>query len=218
MILIRNNSNMRQIYIAIDGEAGSGKGTLAKSLSLYFKFPHIDTGKLYRLFAYKISNQDLTQENIDKYIAEVKNEPDFGNPHITSEEVGKITSIISQNKNVRNVMTKLQKEMAEDISQQHNGVILDGRDIGTVILPNANVKLFLTAKNEVKAQRRYEELKNADYNEILQKIIERDNRDKERENAPLKPADDAIIIDTSYMTQEEVLNQAIEICEKQLNI
>lgn len=209
------------INIAIDGPAGVGKSTIARALSEELGYTYIDTGALYRalgvFFADKgLSGDDETEIGNALESVEIGIEYEDGEQHVfvngtdvtgrlRTEEISRMASKTSAYAQVRAKLLDIQRELAAS-----RDAIMDGRDIGTVILPNADVKIFLTARPEVQAMRRYRQLeekdalKGATYESILADITERDYRDSHREIAPLKPADDAVTIDTSDMTIEEV--------------
>lgn len=212
--------------VAIDGPAGAGKSTIAKSVAAELNFIYVDTGAMYRAIAlYLIRNGITADENakISEKCREAKvsiqyvdgkqvvllNGEDV-NPYIRTEEVGNMASASSTNPDVRAQLLDLQRDLAAN-----NDVIMDGRDIGTNILPNAQVKIYLTASIEVRAKRRYNELVakglDCDLKEIEKDIAERDERDMNREIAPLKQAEDAVFLDTSDMSIEEVKNAIIDL-------
>lgn len=206
------------INIAIDGPAGAGKSTVAKAVAKKFGYIYVDTGALYRSIGVnalkhgvKTTDKEkvvalLPQTNVElKYIDGAQRV--FLNGEDVSEEIrfpeaSMAASNVSAIPEVREFLLELQQEMAK----QYN-VVMDGRDIGTVILPDAQFKFFLTASAEVRADRRYKELKekgiDVDYNALLEEIKQRDYNDSHRETAPLKQADDAILIDSSNLTLEE---------------
>lgn len=206
--------------IAIDGPAGAGKSSIAKLVAKELSFVYVDTGAMFRTMAYYFLNHGIdTQDeaavnaNCDKI--DIRIEYQEGTQHIylngqdvsdeiRQEEVGKNASVVAKYSNVRSKLLDLQRQMAASTD-----VIMDGRDIGTVVLPNAEVKIFLTASSRVRAERRYKELaeKGVECNidEIEKDIIARDHQDMTREIAPLKQAEDAVLLDTSYMTIPEVV-------------
>lgn len=212
--------------VAIDGPAGAGKSTIAKSVAAELNFIYVDTGAMYRAIAlYLIRNGIKADESakisekckeaqvsiqyVDGKQVVLLNGEDV-NPYIRTEEVGNMASASSTNPDVRAQLLDLQRDLAAN-----NDVIMDGRDIGTNILPNAQVKIYLTASIEVRAKRRYNELVakglSCDLKEIEKDIAERDERDMNREIAPLKQAEDAVFLDTSDMGIEEVKNAIIDL-------
>lgn len=210
------------IKVAIDGPAGAGKSTVAKKLSEKLKFTYIDTGAMYRALTYKAIINDVDISNKDKIIElaskiDIKLEGDkvlLDGTDVTNEIrtpiVSEQVSLVSKIPEVREIMVNLQRRMARDGS-----VIMDGRDISTIVMPDAQFKFFLTASAEVRARRRYCELvgKNVsvDYDDILSEIKKRDKIDMERDIAPLKISDDSIVIDTSNMTIDEVVCKMYDI-------
>ena len=206
--------------IAIDGTAGSGKGTISKRLAEKLNFYHLDTGAIYRTIAYcaKVNNVDINNEhavsemlkccdiciNLDngKQINMLNGEDVKNN--IRTPEIDVASSVVSVYDDVRKFATRIQHALAK----KHN-IIIEGRDIGTVVLPNADYKFFITAKPEVRAQRRLIQhgLNSGEYQKILQDIIERDERDMTRKISPLKRAEDAILIDNSNQTIEETVDE-----------
>lgn len=213
------------INIAIDGPAGAGKSSVSKAVANRLGFLYIDTGALYRTigFYFKINNFLPTNENIDfklsnlnielKYIDRTQHvflNGENVSDCIRTPEISSYASKISAIKEVRAFLLNTQRDIANK-----NNCIMDGRDIGTVVLPNANLKIFLTASAEIRAKRRVLQLKEngviTEYNKILEEIIERDNRDMSREEAPLKQAKDAIFLDTSEMSEDEVEKKIIDL-------
>lgn len=217
--------------IAIDGPAGAGKSTIAKKVAKALSFIYVDTGAMYRAMAYfllqqKIDGSDTKaiEENCSR--AEISIEYQNGeqvvllngenvNPYLRSEEVGNMASVSSANPKVRKQLLLLQRTLA-----QENDVVMDGRDIGTTILPNAQVKIYLTASADTRARRRSLELTEkgipCNLEEILRDIIERDERDMNREVSPLRQAEDAVLVDSSEMTIEEVVTCIIGIYEEKV--
>ena len=215
--------------IAIDGPAGAGKSTIAKLIAKKKNYIYVDTVAMYRAMALFFLESGVAPDEQDK-IAEACKDVDVTisyengeqivwlngrnvNGLIRTEEVGKMASASSANKDVREKLVELQRALAEKES-----VVMDGRDIGTVVLPNANVKVYLTASSRVRAVRRYEELKakgeQCDLEVIEKDIIERDYRDMNRDISPLKQAEDAVLLDSSDMTIEEVADAVIEMCSE----
>ena len=207
--------------IAIDGPAGAGKSTIAKRLAKELGYCYVDTGAIYRTVAYFFDLWGVAPKDIDgitRYIDEltigieydengtqhmIMNGMDVTND-IRTQEISQKASLVSAHAIVREMLLDMQR----DVAKQHN-VIMDGRDIGTVVLPKANVKIFLTASAEVRAQRRTDELiakgQKANYNQILKEIQQRDYQDTHREVAPLKLARDSIKVDTSALDIEGVI-------------
>lgn len=216
--------------IAIDGPAGAGKSTIAKRVAKLKEFIYVDTGAMYRAMAYYLLTQKVSPQD-SKAIEETCTGADITiryedgeqvvllngenvNSVIRSEEVGNMASLSSSNSKVRERLTQLQKELAAK-----NNVVMDGRDIGTCVLPDADVKVYLTASSAVRAKRRYDELiakgVACDIDKIEEDIIIRDRQDMTREIAPLKQAEDAILIDSSYMTIDEVADAILVLCDAQ---
>ncbi len=219
-------SERRDMNIAIDGPAGAGKSTIARKIAKKLGYIYVDTGAMYRAMAlYFIragvsaddtasidtgcENADISIEYRNGEQAVILNGEDVTGM-LRTEEVGNMASATSVNGNVRKKLVQLQQKLAAKAD-----VVMDGRDIGTVVLPDAEVKVFLTASSAVRAKRRYDELvakgESPDINKIEADIIERDERDMNREISPLRQADDATLIDSSYMTIEEVVNAVVEL-------
>ena len=198
------------MILAVDGPAASGKGTIAKALAEHFGLPHLDTGLLYRATALNLLAMGGDPESeFAAARATDLSQIDLADPELKSETVGGIASRISTYQMVRDALLERQRRFAA----QPGGAVLDGRDIGTVIAPEADVKLFVTASPEVRAQRRYAELKqigmDVHYADVLADIRARDARDTGREAAPLLAAQGAIILDTSSMSVDEAIAAAI---------
>ena len=203
--------------IAVDGPAASGKGTIARALAEHFGLPFMDTGLLYRAVALNLWRWggDPGSE-FDALRACDELNLDEGDPELRSEPVSKIASRISAYPEVRAALLDRQQSFAGQVS----GGVLDGRDIGTVIAPHADVKLFVTATAEVRAERRKRELESrgmhATYDDVLADIRARDERDSHREVAPLVPAKEAILLDTSNLTIEQAISEAVRVTEQRL--
>jgi len=203
--------------IAVDGPAASGKGTIARALATHFGLPHMDTGLLYRAVALNLwrwgGDPGIEFEAV-RACDDLGFDPD--DPELRSEPVSKIASAVSAYPSVRAALLQRQQDFAE----QEGGAVLDGRDIGTVIAPQADAKLFVTATAEVRAGRRMKELEgrgmHAAYEDVLADIRSRDERDSHREVAPLVPAKDAILLDTSNLTIEQAIAEAIRLTEQRL--
>lgn len=217
---------MKNFSIAIDGPAGAGKSTIAKAVSEHLSFIYVDTGAMYRAMALFIlrNNIDL---NDSKAVSEVYDDVDIKLDYIDkeqqiylndenvttiirSEEVGNGASVVSKHLIIREKLVELQKKIASDTS-----VVMDGRDIGTVVLPNADLKIYLTASPDERAKRRYLDLKNKGIDEDIDKIkadiIARDEQDMYRKNSPLTQAEDAIILDSSNMSIDEVVSEILRL-------
>lgn len=201
----------KRLLIAIDGPSASGKGTLSDLLSKKFNIPHLNTGGLYRGTARKCieNNVDLNDEKAVCEIAKTLTKEDIDNSLNFTEDMGGKASIVAKIQCVRDALFQFQKNFAN----QEGGAILDGRDIGTVICPDADYKFFVIASAEKRAERRYKEMlekgKKADYNIILQQLKDRDEKDMNREASPFKKADDAILIDTTNKNIQEVFEYVL---------
>ena len=215
--------------IAIDGPAGAGKSTIARLAAKELGFIYVDTGAMYRAIALYLLDSKTDIENIDAVKQALDNINinivyDKGVQHvflnlqdvsaeIRSEKVGNMASRSSAIKEVREKLLSLQRDIAEK-----NDVIMDGRDIGTNILPNAELKIYLTASADVRAKRRFDELKNAgewpDFEKIKADIINRDEQDMSREIAPLRKADDAVLVDSSDMSISEVVDSIVALANE----
>ncbi len=220
------------INVAIDGPAGAGKSTIARQLAKKFGYVYVDTGAMYRAMAYYFLNHGIKAEdenkiaeacqNVDVTIAYEGGEQQviLNGENITrsirTEEVGNMASATSVYPVVRTKLVELQRKLAESTN-----VIMDGRDIGTCVLPNAQVKIYLTASSGTRAKRRYDELTakgvSCDLAEIEKDIIDRDYRDMHRETSPLKQAEDAVLVDSSKMNIEEVVEAIAAIVTEKTN-
>jgi CMP/dCMP kinase len=205
------------LLIAVDGPAASGKGTIARALAEHFGLPHMDTGLLYRAVALNLWRWggDPGSE-FEALRASDMLSVDPADEELRSEPVSRIASSISAYPSVRAALLDRQRQFA----QQPGGAVLDGRDIGTVIAPDADVKLFVTASPQVRAQRRVRELLErgmpAHYDDVLADILARDERDSGREVAPLRPATDAVILDTSNLDRTAAIAEAVRLVERRL--
>ena len=218
--------------IAIDGPAGAGKSTIAKAIAKKMGFIYVDTGAMYRAMALFLLREGVEEQDTDT-ISKKCQEADITiayengeqivylngenvNGYLRTEEVGNMASKTSPQPAVRKKLVELQQALAAK-----SDCIMDGRDIGTCVLPHAQVKIYLTASSAVRAKRRYDELMEkgeaCDIAKIQADIEERDYRDMHREQSPLKQAEDAILVDTSDMTIEEVIAHIISICEERKN-
>ena len=208
------------IIIAIDGTAASGKGTLARKVAAALNCAYLDTGKLYRYIGLSIVREghdpadEATAVNMAQQLKDTLDPSDLDDPELTSDDAGQAASKCAQFQPVRDVLLAFQREFAANPPQGKDGAVLDGRDIGTVICPDADVKLYIDAKTTVRAQRRAKELQSkgisVTYDAVLADMLERDKRDSGRTAAPMKPADDAKILDTSDMSIDEVLEKTMQ--------
>ena len=202
------------IVIAVDGPAASGKGTIARSLGRHYHLPHLDTGLLYRAVAANVIAMELDPDSEADAVAGCGfDDRLLSDPALRSDEIGGIASIVSAHPLVRSALLQRQKRFAE----QPGGAILDGRDIGTVIAPNAAVKLFVKATPQVRARRRHAELSrrgsSISLDRVLAEIRMRDKRDSDRSTAPLIMAEDAVLLDTSFLSIESAVQRAIAIVD-----
>lgn len=218
---------MKKIIVAIDGYSSCGKSTIAKALAKHAGYTYVDTGAMYRAIGLYTLRQHLTEQ-----AAIIAALPDIqvgfvladGAQHVTLNgedveayirtlEVGNRASEISQIKEVRAFLVAQQQAMGEQ-----GGIVMDGRDIGTVVFPHAELKLFLTARPEVRAQRRYDELvgkgEQPNFEEVLRDVNERDYRDTHRAESPLRQAEDAIVVDNSEMTPDEQMNVIYDLFDR----
>lgn len=228
---------MKKITIAIDGFSSTGKSTLAKQLAKHLGYIYVDTGAMYRataLFAMQnnfISIDSLDKESLVKALPNIKLQFHFNadlgyaemylndsnvEKEIRTIEVSSFVSRIAEISEVRSKLVEQQQEMGKN-----KGIVMDGRDIGTVVFPNAELKIFMTSSPETRAQRRFDELKAkgdvVSFEEVLQNVQERDYIDTHRADSPLVMADDAIEIDNSYLTREEQFAAVLELSEELIN-
>ena len=225
-----NDQMVNKIIVAIDGYSSCGKSTIAKALARYAGYTYVDTGAMYRAIALYTLRNGLTDET-DIIAALPKIEVGFtqveGAQHVTLNgedveqlirtlEVGNCASRVSAIKQVRAFLVAQQQKMGEA-----KGIVMDGRDIGTVVFPEAELKLFLTAAPEVRAQRRYDELlakgEKPDFQAVLADVNDRDYRDTHRTESPLRQAEDAIVVDNSHMTPDEQMHVIIGIFDQMVN-
>ena len=215
-----------RLVITIDGPSAAGKGSLARNLALFLDFSILDSGALYRAFAY-FHNQGLNNKDIEGSIEELLFVPEnddtkifYKDADITSsirnEEIAKVASELSALSDTRKSLIDIQRNFMPS-----NNLIADGRDMGTVVFPEAELKIFLIASAEVRAKRRYLELQNrgqeVNMRDLIVDIEQRDMKDKTRTLSPLIPADDSIIIDSSSMSLDEVLSFTKKLAKKELN-
>lgn len=203
------------MIIAIDGPAASGKGTLGKRLAHHYGYRHLDTGVIYRAVAQALldAGADLADEALAVAAARELDPEKFGNPVLKTQAVGEAASVVSAHRAGREALLTFQRNFAAGPP----GAVLDGRDIGTVICPDADVKIFVVADPEVRARRRALEMRargeEADEAAVLADILKRDERDRNRAVAPLKPAPDAHLLDNSRLDIEGGVRAAIDIVE-----
>lgn len=228
---------MEKITIAIDGHSSTGKSTLAKQLAKYLGYVYVDTGAMYRAVTYFamqnniISNSYFNIEDLKKVLNNINlkfifnsdlgfaeiylNEVNVEN-EIRKIEVSNFVSKIAEVSEVRAKLVEQQKEFGND-----KGVVMDGRDIGTVVFPDAELKLFMTASAQIRAERRFQELKskgdNVSFEEVFKNVVERDEIDSNRKDSPLIKADDAIEIDNSYLNRDEQFEKVIKLVKEIIN-
>ena len=221
---------MTTFSVALDGPSGAGKSTIAKELAKALDARYLDTGAMYRTVGLYMTNSGIVNDpdavaaRVQEVPLEVRFQGDeqlmfLGDEDVSQQirlpEISMTASKMGAIPAVRTYLVNLQREMAKSIS-----IVMDGRDIGTVVLPNATVKIFLTASPEARAQRRVAQLAEKevyqDYETVLAEIIQRDYQDTHRTITPLKPADDAIILDTTNMTQAESIQAILDICHQRI--
>lgn len=210
----------QRLIIAIDGPAASGKGTLARRLAAHYGIPHLDTGLTYRATAKALldAGAPLDDESRAAQAAQLLDLAAMDRKTLARHEIGEAASKVAVMPAVRKALVQAQQRFAKS----GNGAILDGRDIGTVVCPDATVKLYVIASPGIRAGRRYEEIIQAGgdavYDDILADIRRRDERDMGRADSPLKPAEDAHLLDTSEMTIEAAFTKAVELIDAAANI
>lgn len=209
------------IVIAIDGPSASGKGTVGRGLAAHLGMEYLDTGRLYRKVGQKLIKSGLNAEDAKDHFSKVAQFAaklalglkiqEIEHDNLASEEIGKAASIVAAIPGVRKALLDFQHKVAAS----PNGAVIDGRDIGTVVCPDADLKLFITANLKARAERRYKELQKQDngviYSNILRDLQERDERDSGRKISPLQPAEDAIVIDTTTMDIKDVFEKVLSI-------
>lgn len=211
--------------IAIDGPAASGKGTLARELADALNFAHMDTGALYRAVGYEVLQAGGDPDNEAEALAgckilaeKLERFDPLSNPDLRTDESGNAASKVAVIQSVRDALITIQRNFAQNPAARYDGVILDGRDIGTVICPDAPLKLYVIANMEIRAERRTKELQSKGLDvtnsAVLEDMRARDARDSGRKAAPLRPAQDAIVIDTSTLDQAKMLEIALEYAKK----
>lgn len=205
------------MIIAVDGPAASGKGTIAKALARHYGLPHLDTGLLYRAVAWAVRQMELDPTiEADAVAACGFDDSVLDNPALRGDETGKAASVVSAHPLVRAALLARQRRFAA----QSGGAVLDGRDIGTVIAPDADAKLFVKATPMIRARRRHAELREqgsfASIDKVLADIRARDLRDSQRSTAPLIQAPDAMLLETSFLSIESAVQRAIELVDQQI--
>ena len=216
------------IEIAIDGTSASGKGTLAKKLSQKYAIPHLDTGLMYRKVASEILKNKIDYNKLSELscqIAKVSSFENLQNEELRTEKIAQMASKIAVYPALRNMLNLKQKEFIVKSNEQFGGCVLDGRDIGTKILPHANFKFFIDASIEIRAKRRLLE-KNISFlhendekcmlHSLIENMVERDNIDRSRSDSPMVPAKDAYVIDTTSMNADQLLSIATKLIEGNL--
>lgn len=214
---------MSKHIITIDGPAASGKGTLSKALAKHLDYAWLDTGLLYRATGIYTKKRGKDPE-LPQDAAEVASTLEVAalmtDPDLRTAEAGRLASVVAAFPEVRAALLSFQREFAASPPEEKVGAVLDGRDTGTIICPDAPVKIFVTADVEERARRRHKELKakghSAEYDDILADLKARDHRDTHRSVAPLKPAVDAIIVDTTHLTIEESIAAVLQAAEERL--
>jgi cytidylate kinase len=203
------------MIVAVDGPSASGKGTVARRLARALSLAYLDTGQIYRAVAALVlaAGKDPADPDAALAAAQALSPEDLDRPNLRDEDVGQAASIVAAIPAVRSALLGFQRGFAQSPPGGANGAILDGRDIGTVVFPGADAKLYVTASPEVRARRRHEELigRGADsiYARVLEDMKERDRRDESRAVAPSRPAPDALVLDTSALDPDEVFETAL---------
>ena len=212
----------RGLIIAIDGPAAAGKGTLGRRLAQHYNLAFLDTGGLYRAVALKILDRggDPADPATAEAAAKAVRPADLDTPRLREDAVSKAASVVAAQPAVRAALLAFQRDFAHRPPPSFAGALLDGRDIGTVVCPDATVKLFVTASPEARAMRRFKELQAAGagiiYSRVLQDIEQRDARDRERQTAPLRPAGDAIELDTTALDADAAFAKAADLIARKL--
>lgn len=219
-----SDAPLNPIVIAVDGPAASGKGTLSRRLAQAFGFAHLDTGKLYRATGLKVLRQGGNPEDPETAIDAAKSlDPsDLSDPELSGDDAADAASKVAAIPEVRAALVAFQHRFAATPPDGRPGAILDGRDIGTVICPNATAKLYVTADVETRADRRHKELLNRGepsiYPRVLAELKERDARDMNRASAPLRPAADATVLNTTDMDVDQAFAEAVRIVGGPVNV
>lgn len=210
------------MIVAIDGPAAAGKGTLARRLAQKFGFAYLDTGSLYRAVGLSVlrAGGDADDCELADQVSRALEPALFSDPALRAEETGEAASKVAAMPKVRDNLLEFQRKFASSPPGGAPGAVLDGRDVGTVVCPDADLKLFVTASAEVRAKRRFHELEGrgepADFDKILADVLARDKRDISREQAPLKPAEDALLLDTTELDIDAVFLRAVDLVEERL--
>ncbi len=223
--MLRGKYNHMKNIIAIDGPAASGKGTLSRNLAKSLNFAHMDTGALYRAVAYEVlqdggdpASEKDALAGCERLNDKISDSNTLSNDALRNDIVGDAASKVAVIQSVRDALIDLQKSFAKTPGSDFIGAILDGRDIGTVICPDAPLKLYITANVEIRAKRRMKELHSkgldATYKAVLEDMRARDARDSGREASPLRPAEDAVVIDSSNLGEVEMLEIALTYAKK----
>jgi len=210
------------LKIAIDSPAAAGAGTLAKAIAKHYNLIYLDTGKIYRYIAYlKLKNPNNFNYKFIKNKIKLLNMKDLSKKTLLSDKVGTSASIISKNKNIRKLVHSFQINFAYNPPKKYKGSCLDGRDITYNIIPDADIKFYITANIKTRALRRYKELKeikkNTNYNEVLKSIKKRDKSDKNRKIAPLKKTKDSLLINTTNLTKSACFLKIKKIIDRKIN-
>jgi cytidylate kinase len=218
------NQKQHRLRIAVDGPAASGKHTLARQIAKKYRLLHLDSGKLYRYFAlqvYQTKGQKVNYAKLNQALKKLTLKK-LKDKRLTSEPVTKIASVISKIKRIRQMLKKVQHDLAYNPPKKFKGSILDGRDIGTVIMPDAHVKVYLTASLNVRAIRRYKEYKKMGVKTTLSKvksdIKKRDYEDTHRKISSLKPAKDAVLLDSSFYNTRTAFVEIDEVIRKRIKL
>ena len=210
------------MIVAVDGPVAAGKGTLARRLAAHFGFAYLDTGSLYRATARKVLRTGGDPHDVEAAVAAARSltPEDLADPALRDEAVGEASSVVAVMPAVRDALLGYQRRFAAEPPDDAPGAVLDGRDIGTVVCPDAAVKFFVSADVEVRARRRFEELRNrgisVDYEAVLADLRRRDERDSARATAPLKPAPDAHLLDSTNLDIEAAFRAAKDIVASRL--
>lgn len=218
------NKKQQRLRIAVDGPAASGKHTLARQIAKKYRLLHLDSGKLYRYFAlqvYQTKGQKVNYVKLKQALKKLTLKK-LKDKRLTSEPVTKIASVISKIKRIRQMLKKVQHDLAYNPPKKFKGSILDGRDIGTVIMPDAHVKVYLTASLSVRAVRRYKEYKKmgvkTTLNKVKSDIKKRDYEDTHRKISSLKPAKDAVLLDSSFYNTRTAFVEIDEVIRKKIKL